>query len=115
MSTLLDSLPEPEPQEITERLRSYMGNKKISRSKLALASGIGRTPLGAKLDDQGQFTVNELLSIAKALNKSWFWVMTGDGAGDHLPPQPPDGGLPVGEESPTDQAIGYGVDAQQAA
>lgn len=77
MSTLVDPLPEPDPREITERLRSYMGNKKISRSKLALAAGIGRTPLGAKLDDNGQFTLNEVLAIARALNKSWLWVMTG--------------------------------------
>ena len=92
MSTLLDPLPEPDPREITERLRSYMGNKKISRSKLALAAGIGRTPLGAKLDDNGQFTLNELLAIARALGKSWLWVMTGvddpaDGGGG-----PDDGG-----------------------
>jgi hypothetical protein len=77
MSTMQDFPPEPDPLEITSRLRSHMGDKKISRKALALAAGIGRTPLAAKLDDQTSFTLPELLAVARALGKSWIWVMTG--------------------------------------
>lgn len=80
---------------IAQRLRMYMGDKKISRAKLALASGISRTPLGAKLDGRNKFVFDELMSIAKALDKPWWWVITGEDA----PPHPP-----VGADGP------YGTD-----
>ncbi|ORA24943.1 hypothetical protein BST13_33790, partial [Mycobacterium aquaticum] len=65
-----------------------MGVHKISRSKLALASGISRASLAAKLDGPVEFTVPEVNAVAHALGKSWLWVMTGqespprDGGGD---------------------------------
>ena len=60
----------------------YMGDIKLSRNKLALASGIGRTALSTKLDGQVDFTMSELVAIAKALEKSWLWVVTGVDGGD---------------------------------
>lgn len=78
MSTPAYVAHEPDRAAITQRLRSYMGDKKISRSKLALASGIHRTTLGGKLDGQTDFTLDELLAIAHALGKHWLWVMSGD-------------------------------------
>lgn len=74
-----------------------MGDKKISRSKLALASGVKRSALSAKLDGQSDFTINEVISIAHAIGKSWIWVLTG--SEDRTPP---DGGgeSRLGESNP---------------
>src|SRR6185312_2610247 len=77
MSTLPEALPEPDPIAIAQRLRMYMGDKKLSRAQLAVGSGINRTSLGAKLDGDGRFTLDELLAISRALGRSWLWVMTG--------------------------------------
>ena len=94
MSTLLDVSPEPDPEDIRVRLRAHMGIHKISRSKLAIASGISRASLAAKLDGPVEFTVPEITAVARALGKSWVWVMTGlDDKGPHggHPSDPPNG------------------------
>jgi transcriptional regulator with XRE-family HTH domain len=108
MSTLLDHDPGPDSRAIGVRLRAYMGIQKISRTKLAMASGITRSSLANKLDGYVEFTVGEIKSIAIALGKTWLWVMTGD----ESPPPPvrrgewggdPNDGAPVGqpeEENP---------------
>jgi hypothetical protein len=80
MSTMIDPgdpLPEPDAQEVARRLRMYMGDKKLSRSQLALSSGITRTSLGAKLDGHVPFTIEEIVSVARAISRSWVWVLTG--------------------------------------
>ena len=77
MSTLPDWLPEPDKNEIGERLRGYMGVHKITRAALALKSGISRSSLASKLDGQVDFTVQEINAIARAIDKTWLWVMTG--------------------------------------
>lgn len=108
MSTQLDHLPEPDPAEIAQRLRQYMGDKKISRSKLAMAAGIGRTPLGAKLDGHGEFSLNEILDIARALGRGWLWVMTGDETND---PRPPGFGLPGDQSAAAEPSVDVSVDS----
>ena len=70
-----------------------MGDKKVTRSKLALASGIKRSALSNKLDGLSEFTVNEILAIAHAINRSWVWVLTGR---ELLP----DDGSRLGESNP---------------
>ncbi|AUV60825.1 transcriptional repressor [Mycobacterium phage Rem711] len=77
MSTMLDSWPEPDRESIGERLRAYMGVHKISRAKLAVASGINRQSLSTKLDGQVDFTIDDITKIARALNRSWLWVVSG--------------------------------------
>ncbi|WP_074414891.1 helix-turn-helix domain-containing protein [Mycolicibacterium fortuitum] len=77
MSTLVEWLPEPDKEDIGERLRGYMGVHKISRAKLAMATGISRASLATKLDGKVDFTVHEISAIARALNRSWLWVMSG--------------------------------------
>ena len=100
MTTLVDSWPEPSTESVAQRLRSYMGDKKISRSKLALAAGLGRTQLGAKLDGNGEFTVKEIVAIGRALGRSWLWVMTGDDSVDSPPPPEGEGVEPPGGIEP---------------
>jgi transcriptional regulator with XRE-family HTH domain len=73
------ALPDPDTEAIARRLRMYMGDHKISRARLALASRIGRTTLGAKLDGNGTFTVDEIVSLARALDQPWAWVLSGEG------------------------------------
>jgi len=84
MSTLLEQGPGPDSRAIGVRLKAYMGIHKISRTKLAMASGITRSSLANKLDGDVEFTVGEIDAIADALRKSWLWVMTGD----ESPPPP---------------------------
>lgn len=60
----------------------YMGDKKISRSKLALASGVKRSALSSKLDAQSEFTISEIVAIARAIDRPWIWVLTGQDVGD---------------------------------
>ncbi|SKM82718.1 Uncharacterised protein [Mycobacteroides abscessus subsp. massiliense] len=98
MTTLMETWPEPDRATIGERLRAYMGVHKISRAKLSLASGISRTALGLKLDGLSPYTTEDCKAIGDALNKSWFWVLTGQ----ELPaPDPGDGGpgVPGNSES----------------
>jgi transcriptional regulator with XRE-family HTH domain len=105
---------------IAQRLRMYMGDKKLSRKELALASGIGRTTLGAKLDGYGAFTLAEINAIARAIDRSWVWVVTGQDV------RHPRGGRPVSEKEarrpvsqkrrkPPDQPTGCPVDDDLAA
>lgn len=54
-----------------------MGDKKISRSALALASGVKRSALSSKLDGKSEFTIGEIIAVAHALNRTWLWVLTG--------------------------------------
>ena len=68
-----------------------MGDKKITRSRLALASGIKRSALSNKLDGVSEFSVGEIVAIAHAINRPWLWVLTGqEGPGT----TPPGGGAP---------------------
>ena len=71
-----------------------MGDKKITRVNLGRASGIKRSTLANKLDGVSEFTINEILAIAHAINRSWFWVLTGRDV------QPPDHGSRLGESNP---------------
>jgi transcriptional regulator with XRE-family HTH domain len=89
MSIHVEHWTEPSPAEITQRFRQRMGDKKVSRNKLAMATGINRTSLGEKLDDRGVFTVPELFAVARALGRDWLWAMTGV----ESPPPPSDGSL----------------------
>lgn len=91
MTTLLEGMPEPDPSAVAKRLREYMGDKKISRNKLAMRTGLGRTALSAKLDGESEFTLSEIVKVAHALGRSWLWVLTGDESND---PPPPGFGLP---------------------
>jgi transcriptional regulator with XRE-family HTH domain len=75
----MQPLPDPDPTETAKRLRRYMGEHKISRARLALATGIGRTTLGAKLDGNGEFTVEEIVALAHALDQPWTWILSGEG------------------------------------
>ncbi|WP_196249044.1 helix-turn-helix domain-containing protein [Rhodococcoides fascians] len=86
----------PSSAATAQRLRQYMGDKKISRAKLALAAGIGRTPLGKKLDGEVGFGFDEISAVCQALGLQWAWVTTGEG--DAESPRPdgdPNGGLSV--------------------
>jgi hypothetical protein len=78
MTTVVESWPEPNTEEIARRLRMHMGDVKLSRNKLAMACGIGRTALSTKLDGQVDFTMTEVVAISKALGKSWLWILTGE-------------------------------------
>ncbi len=83
MTTALDHLPEPDHQAVTQRIRMHMGDKKISRAKLAIAMGMPRATLSNKLDNVSDFTLPEITELAHALGKSWLWVLTGvEGPGD---------------------------------
>ena len=77
-----------------------MGDKRITRSKLALASGIKRGALSNKLDGHSEFSVGEIVAIAHAINRPWLWVLTGQEG----PAGPNGGGAPrapiPGDESP---------------
>ena len=73
----MDFSPELDSEAIRVRLRRHMGEFKISRSALALASGINRSALKTKLDGPVEFTIPEIGAIAHALEKSWLWVITG--------------------------------------
>jgi len=77
MTTLMGEWPEPDTETVAQRLRMHMGDKKIARSKLALASGIKRSALSNKLDGRSEFSIDEIVAIAHALNRSWIWVLTG--------------------------------------
>jgi transcriptional regulator with XRE-family HTH domain len=88
----------------------HMGDKKITRAKLAIASGIKRPTLSNKLDNMSEFTLDEIVQIAHALGKSWLWVLTGveeGGDGGHPlkgvePPAPLLGGPIRQSAKPTD-------------
>lgn len=73
----MDYSPELDSEAIRVRLRRHMGEYKISRSKLAIGTGINRASLATKLDGPVEFTVPEIAALGRALNKSWLWVMTG--------------------------------------
>lgn len=94
MSTLQEMWPEPDSEAIRVRLRAYMGINKVSRTKLALASGITRSSLANKLDGPVEFTVSEIMAIAHALGRSWMWVMTGEQT------KPPTDPSRLGESNP---------------
>jgi transcriptional regulator with XRE-family HTH domain len=85
MSTPLETQPELDSDAVAQRLRMYMGDVKLSRSQLALASGINRTSLADRLDGHVDFTLGDISAIAQAIGRSWLWVLTG-GEGDPLPP-----------------------------
>lgn len=86
MTTALEHLPEPDTQSVARRLRAYMGEHKITRVKLAVATGISRSTLANKLDGHTELTLDEITAIAHALGKSWLWVLTG--VDQPLPPEP---------------------------
>ena len=90
MTIVIDHLPEPDNTSVARRIRMHMGDKKITRAQLALASGIKRPTLTNKLDDRTAFTLDEIIMIAHALGKSWLWVLTGND--ETPPPEGPDGG-----------------------
>ena len=70
--------PEPDDSDtVAQRLRMYLGDKKMSRSKLALASGLKRSTLSGKLDGNSEFTISEIMAISHAIKRSWIWVLTG--------------------------------------
>lgn len=81
------ALPPLDSAQVAQRLRMYMGDKKLSRSKLALASGINRTSLATKLDGHVDFTLHEIAAIAAAIGKSWWWLLAGE--------DPPQSSFPV--------------------
>lgn len=88
MDALIETLPELDSDAIAQRLRMHMGDKKLTRSKLALATGISRTSLGAKLDGDVPFTIEEVDAVATAIGRPWFWVLTGrDGSPDTSHPE----------------------------
>ncbi len=62
---------------ISRRIRMHMGDKLITHKALAEDAGIARATLTNKLRDSSQWTIADTVAIAKALNKSWLWVMTG--------------------------------------
>ncbi len=106
MTTLLMEWPEPDSTEtVAQRLRMHMGDKKITRSRLALAAGIKRGALSNKLDGISEFSVGEIVAIAHAIGRPWLWVLTGqegpsggDGPGGGIPRGPiplmePPGGI----------------------
>lgn len=55
---------------IAEELRAEMGRQRVSRVALSQRTGISRTPLGAKLNGDVAFTVDEVVKIAAALGIS---------------------------------------------
>jgi len=82
MTALMGEWPEPDDtQTVAQRLRMYMGDKKMSRVKLALAAGMKRSTLANKLDSHSEFTISEILAIAHAIDRSWIWVLTGQEPG----------------------------------
>ena len=84
MTTALEHLPEPDGHTVTQRIRMHMGDKKITRAQLSIASGIKRPTLSNKLDNLSDFTLDEIIQVAHALNKSWLWVLAGvEGGGDN--------------------------------
>lgn len=93
MSTLLKDWPEPDRESVARRLRMHMGDKRINRKRLAMAAGLGRSALSAKLDGESEFTITEILLVAHAINRSWVWVLTG------YEPGPPDDGSRLGESN----------------
>lgn len=93
MSTLLEDWPEPDRQSVARRLRMHMGDKRLNRKRLAMAAGLGRSALSAKLDGESEFTISEILLVAHAINRSWVWVLTG------IEPAPPDNGSRLGESN----------------
>jgi transcriptional regulator with XRE-family HTH domain len=94
MTTLLGEWPEPDDSDtVAQRLRMYLGDKKMSRSKLALASGVKRSTLSNKLDNESEFTIGEIMAISHAIKRSWLWILTGRDL------QPPDDGSRLGESN----------------
>lgn len=93
MSTQLEEWPELDSAAIAERLRAHMGARKITRVWLSKNTGIQRTMLAAKLDGKYDFTIADVQAIARAISKSWLWVLTGDEPASPPPPRPP--GHPV--------------------
>jgi DNA-binding phage protein len=106
MTALMGDWPEPDDTEtVAQRLRMYMGDKKMSRVKLALASGMKRSTLANKLDSHSEFTISEILAIAHAIDRSWMWVLTGQEPG-------PEPGSRLGESNP--RPIHYKTLARQS-
>jgi transcriptional regulator with XRE-family HTH domain len=93
MSTLFEDWPEPDRESVARRLRMHMGDKRLNRKRLAMAAGLGRSALSAKLDGESEFTISEILLVAHAINRSWVWVLTG------YEPAPPDDGSRLGESN----------------
>jgi DNA-binding phage protein len=63
------------------RLRMHLGDQRLSVAALARTVGMDRRALGRKLkaDGTAEFTLTELVTIAKALGLRWDWVLTGAG------------------------------------
>lgn len=55
----------------------HMGDKRLNRKALALKAGLGRSALSSKLDGESEFTINEILLVARAIDRSWVWILTG--------------------------------------
>lgn len=91
MTAQINYWPEPDNDTVARRLRMHMGDVKMSRAKLSDATDISRTSIAAKLDGRVAFTLDEIVRVAHALNRSWVWVLSGvsptlpAGPGEDLP------------------------------
>lgn len=68
--------PPVPPHELCRRLRGVMGERKMTRKRLAELSGISRPSLSNKLDCKVSFTYDELLAVIDALEISWVRLLS---------------------------------------
>jgi hypothetical protein len=59
------------PDVLARRIRMIMGDQKMSRKQLSVATHISRPSMANKLDAQVAFTYDELLRVIDALGVSW--------------------------------------------
>jgi transcriptional regulator with XRE-family HTH domain len=65
------------PDVLARRIRMLMGDQKLSRKRLAEATGISRPSLANKLDGKVSFTYDELLRIVTVLDVAWEELLAG--------------------------------------
>jgi transcriptional regulator with XRE-family HTH domain len=65
------------PDVLARRIRMLMGDQKLSRKRLAEATGISRPSLANKLDGKVPFTYDELLRIVTVLDVAWDQLLAG--------------------------------------
>jgi transcriptional regulator with XRE-family HTH domain len=65
------------PDVLARRIRMLMGDQKLSRKRLAEATGISRPSLANKLDGKVSFTYDELLRIVTVLDVAWDELLAG--------------------------------------